>query len=149
VIDYKLGRGIPDLRDLEAGYLLQAPLYALALQRLFDVEVVGAEYVSLMSGKRRGLYRDEKLGPRTAANPPSRASKPSFVGRGGLVLTQPEFAAKLESAAARARECVGMILRGELPRGPREECPTWCGYRGICRMDAWTLRALQAQRGQG
>jgi hypothetical protein len=64
-----------------------------------------------------------------------------------LVLSAPELEAKLEFAAQAARECVGRIRRGEMPRGPRRDCPAWCGYRGICRMDAWTLRALQSQRG--
>jgi len=133
IVDYKLSKELRDLRELEAGALVQAPLYALAAREVFGLAVAGAEYASIAAGKRSGMYAAEGLATHDSVR--------------NLVLPAPELEAKLESAAQVARECVGRIRRGEMPRGPRQDCPAWCGYRGICRMDAWTLRALQSQRG--
>jgi len=135
IVDYKLGKGPRDLRGVDRGLVLQAPLYALAVREVFGREVAGAEYASIRTGRRTGLYGDAGL--------VTRRSRYNVVAAGA------ELQAKLELAAAWARECVGRIRRGEVPRGPRDEqCPPWCGYRGICGVDAWTLRAIQARRGR-
>jgi len=134
IIDYKLGKGLPDMREVDEGLILQAPLYALAVRELFGRDIAGAEYVSIRSGERRGLYCGEELAARKS--------------RYNLVVAAEDLDSKLELAARSACECVGRIRRGEIPRGPREECPAWCGYRGICRMDAWTLRRIQSRRGR-
>ena len=135
IVDYKLGKGPRDLREVDRGLVLQAPLYALAVREVFGLKVAGAEYASIRTGRRTGLYGDAGLA--TGRSPYN------------VVAAGAELQAKLELAAAWARECVGRIRRGEVPRGPREEqCPPWCGYRGICGVDAWTLRAIQARRGR-
>jgi len=132
IVDYKSGKGEYDLRKLDEGVLLQAPLYAKAVREVFGIEVAGVEYVSVASGKRSGLYRAGALEVSGHAR--------------NLVVPSPELDAKLELAAEQARDCVRRIRRGEIPRGPREECPQACAYRCICRVDAWTLRQIRRAR---
>jgi len=134
VIDYKLGKsGPPDMRQVREGLVLQAPLYAIAAREVFGLAVAGAEYVSLKGERRTGMYQDAAL-----------AAKESSYN---LVAAPDEFDRALETAAAAARECVRSIRRGEIRRDPRDDCPAQCPARAICRVDAWTLRRIQAQRG--
>jgi ATP-dependent helicase/nuclease subunit B len=133
VIDYKLSRTLRDLRDVEQGLLVQAPLYSMAVRDLFGMEVVGAEYVSIGGCDRTGMYSLPSLPVRKTVY--------------NLVKSPNEFEDLLDTAAAAARDCVARIRRGDIRRGPRDECPEYCGYRPICRVDAWTLRRIQAQRG--
>jgi ATP-dependent helicase/DNAse subunit B len=128
VVDYKSGKTEYDLRKLDEGAMLQAPLYARAVREVFGIEVAGVEYVSVASNKRSGLYRAGALEVADAAR--------------NMVVPPPELDAKLELAAEQARACVRRIRRGEIPRGPRDECPQGCAYRCICRVDAWTLRRV-------
>ncbi|UCH33249.1 MAG: PD-(D/E)XK nuclease family protein [Armatimonadota bacterium] len=133
IVDYKLGKDTPDMRGVKDGLLFQAPLYAMAAREIFGLDLAGAEYVSLRSGERKGMYRDPSLPLRKSGH--------------NLILSDDDFDATLTGAANAARACIERIRRGEMPRGPRDECPTYCAYRSICRMDAWTLRRIQAERG--
>jgi ATP-dependent helicase/nuclease subunit B len=56
VIDYKTSR-VPRAGDFDEGVVLQAPLYALALEQVFGLRCLGAEYRSVTGLERRGTYR--------------------------------------------------------------------------------------------
>jgi ATP-dependent helicase/nuclease subunit B len=137
IVDYKLG-GQSDMRDLDGGAMLQAPLYAMAVRQALRLDLAGVEYATIRTRRRRGVYCAQRLLARR---------KTVF----DLVLTPEEMEAKLDAAAERARHCIAMIQRGEMPRGPRDSRDAWrqcqrCAYQDICRVDAWTLRQIMRER---
>jgi hypothetical protein len=132
IADYKLGKGRFDMRDLDQGVMLQLPLYAKAVREVFGLEVAGAEYVSVMARDRTGVYCDKGLPLRRSVH--------------NLIISPAALESKLASAAEQARACIQRIRRGEMPRGPLDECPSNCAYEGICRVEAWTLRQITRAR---
>jgi ATP-dependent helicase/DNAse subunit B len=125
IIDYKSGRKPVDVRKAAEGLLLQAPLYALAVQQLWGLELVGSEYASIGSGERRGIYREGAVGASPKTNiclPPS--------GLADLLGRSAEFARRYAAA----------IAAGKIAVAPAEECRATCSFRGVCHFDAWLYR---------
>jgi RecB family exonuclease len=129
VVDYKTGRSVTR-RELQAkmedGRMLQLPLYAAALARLFpELDVVGGAYVHLNEREERA---DRALA--RAGDLRCRGMKPAEV--------------PLDPAAA-ARQAVGLIdrIRGgdfslteHAEDSPFPECSTYCPTRHACRQPA-------------
>ncbi len=105
IVDYKTG-ACPDMRDIENGTLLQAPLYSLALRKLFHIKPVGAEYCSLKKSERKGIYADDAE----------------------------QFEEKIRTAIDKAVEHINGIRRANIEVAP-VECPTYCGLKSICRIE--------------
>jgi RecB family exonuclease len=127
--DYKLSRKLPPTsRMIEQGRL-QLALYALALRRGWEIEPIGALYQPL------GATTDPR--PR---GPIAAEAGDSLVPRSGHVRTDfmepDDFEAFLEEARAVATERVGLMRAGQIDRDPRDgECPTWCHFQSICRIE--------------
>jgi ATP-dependent helicase/DNAse subunit B len=105
VIDYKTG-SCPDMKGIDNGTLLQAPLYMLALESIFGLKPHGAEYRSL-----------KKLDAK------------------GFDVSQEDFDEKMQSAISAAQECVFGIMSARFPLKPERGCGDFCSFESICRVD--------------
>jgi RecB family exonuclease len=129
VVDYKSRVAGREKERLEAIASLddpQLPLYALAVEERFGVEVVGIE---LYDAKRRG--RASLVVDDVAEAAFSRCE-------GGRVapVDAESFRALLDAAADRARAVVASVRAGRIDKRPADPaaCAT-CDVRGVCRPD--------------
>ena len=139
VQDYKSGKTAQSAAQIEAELKLQLPLYVLVLRDLVGVEPLGGVYRAL-AGERpaRGLLREVA----------HEDGVPGFVSND--YLSEDEFWAKVEWAAASARGFAARIRTGDVrhdPLGrdvrPSEKngnyseggrCPSWCRLAPLCRV---------------
>jgi RecB family exonuclease len=131
--DYKLSsKAVAGAKLIEEGKL-QMPLYLLAA-REFGLDPIGGLYSPLAGtteDRPRGLLdKDHKgtlLPDETAA-----AVRNDF-------LEHDEFEETLDAARKRARAIVDGMRAGAVKRAPRkDECPKWCGFAPICRIERGT-----------
>jgi RecB family exonuclease len=141
VYDYKTGSRVWPAAKLADEGKLQLQLYARALRDRWEVEPLGGLYYQL------GGSGDPK--PR------------GFVvadggGTDGLELTKTdrleseEVRAMVEDGVDRARRKAAAMRRGEIDRDPnRGECPEWCRYQPICRLERSIGSEPEGPEGEG
>jgi ATP-dependent helicase/DNAse subunit B len=127
VYDYKTGTRVWPAAKLAEEGKLQLQLYARALRDLWGVEPLGGLYYQL------GGSGDPKPRGFVAAD---------GSGTDGLDLTKTdrleadEVRATVEGGVERARRKAAAMRRGEIARDPnRGECPEWCRFQPICRLE--------------
>jgi ATP-dependent helicase/DNAse subunit B len=127
--DYKASRVVTPAAKLEQDGKLQLQLYAIALQRQWGLDPLGAIYEPLgATGDRRprGLLRAEERdgalqGLELVPND---------------LLDDESFDAMLDAASGRAREIVTAMRAGTIDRDPPDdECPRYCSFQAICRRE--------------
>lgn len=126
VVDYKASARM-SLKDLEAGKLLQAPVYALALQRSLHLQPLGVEFMGLKQGEGVGIYRQGVK----ALYQATRGLKELDDGTWETFLMESE--ARMCAAAA------GMRAGGVSTQPTTDRCPDRCPYFPLCRGDRYTL----------
>jgi ATP-dependent helicase/DNAse subunit B len=122
-IDYKLNRS-PNPKDLENGRRFQAPLYALALSRLFDLQPLGTLYKGITK-RDSGGYMTERSG----------------LGKH----TKEEFEEWLRSCEESTGTVARSISAGEIPIAPADGACGACGLDSICRIDLWKRLQMQTE----
>jgi ATP-dependent helicase/DNAse subunit B len=137
VYDYKTGSKVWAGAKLAEEGKLQLQLYARALQEQWEIEPVG------------GLYY--KLGGSGDPVPRGFVSK-DVPDTAGLELTRTdrleadEVDVIVETGVETAREKAAAMRRGAIDRDPnRGECPEWCHYQAICRLE----RAIATEERSG
>ena len=136
VYDYKTSSKVTSGAKLAEAGKLQLQLYARAIRDQWGIEPLGGLYYQL------GGSRDPK--PR------------GFVAGGdtteGLDLKKPDFMnldqveETVEAGVETARERAAAMRRGAIGRDPNGgECPSWCQYQPICRLE----RAVGSDDGGG
>ncbi len=136
VYDYKTSSKVTSGAKLAEEGKLQLQLYARAIRDQWGIEPLGGLYYQL------GGSRDPK--PR------------GFVAAGnateGLDLKKPDFVdlerveETVETGVETARERAAAMRRGAIGRDPNGgECPSWCSYQPICRLE----RAVSSDDGNG
>ena len=126
VVDYKRSSGSVDAsaRAFEQGIDLQLPLYAAALERLLDVEVVGFEWVAATRRARRGRWS-----ARAAA-----LFQPRQEGTAPQACTPEDWRALLADRVASASATVEAVRAGDhaLQTEDAKRCGR-CAYFHVCR----------------
>jgi RecB family exonuclease len=131
--DYKTAVEVPGRKKLVTEGKLQLPLYMLAAQRELGLEPIGAVYHPL-GGRRdrrpRGiLLADEPLLDGLEHVNTDRCSPE-------------ELEETLEAAVEEARTKGGAMREGKIDRAPLNgECPRYCAYQAICRLERTPLGA--------
>jgi hypothetical protein len=136
VYDYKTSSKVTSGAKLAEEGKLQLQLYARAIREQWGIEPLGGLYYQL------GGSRDPK--PR------------GFVAKGeateGLDLLRPDFVEPdqveetVEAGVEAARERAAAMRHGAIARDPNGgECPSWCSYQPICRLE----RAVGSDDGGG
>jgi hypothetical protein len=120
---------------LESGQVLQAPIYALAVQRLYHLRALGVEFMGLKQGASRGIYREgihELYG----------------VTHGISALADEDWQAFLQSNEARLCDAVARLRQGIINLDPKtKRCPASCAYFALCRGDRFALLRKQRMGG--
>lgn len=127
VIDYKSG-GKPSglASSLEAGRMLQLPLYLLALQATVAEQ--------LAAPPAQGIYyylRD--LSAYAALDALGSEKKAA------------QFTATLEAARQAVVTIIDQVRRGQFAPAPAGQCPWWCEFRGLCRTARWRVERKTAE----
>lgn len=134
VVDYKSSSSMT-LKDLENGQVLQAPIYALALQRLYGLRALGVEFMGLKQGVSRGIYRaeiKELYGTKTGVS----------------ALTDAEWESYLQDNETRLCDAVALLRRGTISLEPNtKRCPASCEYFLLCRGNRFELLRKQQMAG--
>jgi hypothetical protein len=127
VYDYKTGTRVWPAAKLAEEGKLQLQLYARALRDRWEVEPLGGLYYQL-GGSGDPKPRGFVVGDRGDTD--------------GLDLTKTdrldpeEVRATVEEGVDSARRTAAAMRRGEIGRDPnRGECPEWCRYQPICRLE--------------
>jgi hypothetical protein len=124
--DYKSGQvGALGRNVLDKGRL-QMPLYIRAAAELLGRDVVGGLYQSVKGDEApRGLLREDV---RDAG---------ALEGFAGHDYVEPElFEQLLDEAGERAAEFSGRMKVGDVLHDPPDgECPPWCRWHGVCRVN--------------
>lgn len=119
VIDYKAGRS-PNILRVKEGLVLQAVLYALALQRVFGLKPVGTEYRPIKAWQPDGYY---------------------LAGAGDFqknrLKDEQEFDGLLADCEAWVVELGEKLRAGLIPVEPLD-CKNYCAFKHVCRVDKWT-----------
>ncbi len=127
IYDYKTGTSVPAAAKLDEQGKLQLQLYAAALRDRWRIEPLGGLYYQLGGPgdpKPRGFVVKDDEG--TDAIDLVRTDR----------LGPDEVAATIEAGVRRAKEKASAMRRGAIDRDPnRGECPTWCRYQPICRLE--------------
>jgi ATP-dependent helicase/DNAse subunit B len=120
VVDYKTSASM-SMKDMEAGKVLQAPTYALALARLLGLTPIGVEFMGIKQGEAKGIYRQE--------------AKDRYPGGRGMKLLSPEaWQALLDSCEATLGSAAARMAAGEIDLAPTTpRCPLRCEYFPLCR----------------
>ncbi len=123
VLDYKSSSASITGKELEAGGVLQAPVYLLALRTLFGFTPLGAEFMGIKQGEAKGIY-----GPGAAA---IVGAKEQDAARWQTYLADAESTLIGLADAVRSGEI------GQHPTTPR--CPDKCEYWSLCRGNRFEL----------
>lgn len=134
VLDYKRS-AVFSRSALEAGTLLQLPIYSLVLERLVKIRPAGAELYALRTQEKNGFYRE--------------SCKDLFPGISPkrMILSDEDFALVLERAEAfiqrftRERESHRFAARPRDIQG----CRKFCSYSSVCRIQKWKLEMIQEE----
>ena len=129
VVDYKSSARMT-LTELVAGNVLQAPIYALALERLYHLRPLGVEFMGLKQAEAKGVYQQ-------AAGALYASSK------GMRSLPPPDWAAFLADNEARIVAAAQAITAGHIALAPVTKlCPTSCDYFPLCRGNRFALERM-------
>ncbi len=127
VYDYKTGTRVWAAAKLAEEGKLQLQLYARALRDLWEVEPLGGLYYQLGGSgdpKPRGFVVKDAGG--TEALEVTRTDR----------LDGEQVRATVEEGVGRARRKAAAMRSGAISRDPnRGECPDWCRYQPICRLE--------------
>jgi hypothetical protein len=127
VYDYKSSSRVPSAKQLVEKGKLQPQLYALALKDRWGVDPVGALYVPL--GARE---QTKPRGFALAGDPAADALE--LVGNDRL--DADAFEETIADGRRRALGAGGEMREGTIGRRPLNgECPSWCRYQPICRLE--------------
>jgi ATP-dependent helicase/DNAse subunit B len=141
VTDYKVGGREVDARYLDGmhqGERLQIPVYLLALERVFDIEALGAGFAALSTRRRTGVVE-----PAVGAAWDRAAGEDRRVKLHRVPLKQ-----TLRRAEEHIKRIVAGVAQGVIEAAPRDaaEC-TRCEAKDVCRMEPWEARR-RARRGR-
>jgi ATP-dependent helicase/DNAse subunit B len=126
VVDYKSSVGM-SLRDLEAGNVLQAPIYALALHRVFNLTPLGAEFLGLKEGQGKGIYHEDAR----AVNGDTRGMR---------LLAEDAWQDYLARGEARLCAAAAHLHAGHISLAPTtDRCPAKCDYLPLCQGERFSL----------
>lgn len=144
VTDYKLGGREVDARYLDGmhqGERLQLPVYLLALERVFDLEPLGAAFAALGTRRRTGVVEP------AVGTAWERAGVDADDDR-RVRLHKVPLRPTLRRAEEHIKRIVAGIAHGVIEPAPRDaaEC-TRCDARDVCRMEPWEARR-RARRGR-
>ncbi|KUG21402.1 atp-dependent nuclease, subunit b [hydrocarbon metagenome] len=136
VTDYKTGSVQTRLKDIMEGKALQLPLYLRAVELLTGLQGAAGAYYTVRRGdiRCRPIFWDQGRRDHFA---PFRVAKSSGVE---------DIGALIDASLARAKAYLDDIRRGRFP--PRRDagpCPSYCGYRTVCRFDPLRLAALDGE----
>jgi len=114
IIDYKTG-SLPTLADIRAGRNVQLPLYAAAAETLLGQECMGGSFdlIGRNPGKKQVFARFKKTARGIEANS--------------------KYAEHLQEAMRNIARSVEGIRRGQFDPLPRDKCPSYCPFKGICQ----------------
>lgn len=134
ITDYKTGTSHHGLKDIQAGKALQLPLYLRAVEILTGMEGVAGTYYTLKRGevRNRPVFWDASLAECFSCY---TGSQRNGVG---------DVRELVETTLSWVQKYLAGIRRGFFP--PRLDsgpCPTYCGFKTICRFDP--LRILEAE----
>ena len=118
VIDYKTGSSAPKKADITSGAALQLPIYALAVQRLLLSDEHPLPAVLCYWRVGQGGVSDTLVTAACAA--------------AGWVATQ-DWTDARDQAVRAVFTSLGAMRRAEFPVCPRDQCPSYCDYRHVCR----------------
>ena len=142
VIDYKRSGGSVGAaaKAFEEGIDLQLPLYASAVERLFDLQVVGFEWVAAARRVRRGRWSEQ------AAALYGRRQE----GTAPKALAHDEWRALLGDVVERASNTVQAVREGEhaLQTVDAKRCGR-CAYFHVCRTSFVRGRVPESAGDQG
>jgi ATP-dependent helicase/DNAse subunit B len=134
VYDYKTSSSVTAGAKLAEEGKLQLQLYARAIHDQWEIEPLGGLYYQLGGSK----------------NPRPRGFVAAEDATEGLDLTKTdvidldEVESVVEAGVETARERAAAMRRGSIGRDPnRGECPKWCHYQPICRLE----RSIAADEG--
>lgn len=125
VIDYKLGSSTK-ASDFTKGITFQFLIYALAVEQLFGMKVVGAEYRQVKRWSVDGYYEQD-----------------CGIKQGKKALPPEEFREKLSQCRELVLQIAEDIRSGRIAVEPKS-CPDYCSFRGVCRTDAYKQAVLAA-----
>lgn len=135
VLDYKRTAKFSD-KTLEAGTLLQLPIYSLVLERVLKIRSEGAELYSLTEGKRSGFYREsaKDLFPE------------GFFSR-KKTLEEDGYAFVLDRAEAFIERFTQQREAMRFEPRPRDlmTCRRFCAYDSVCRVQKWKLETIEGE----
>jgi ATP-dependent helicase/DNAse subunit B len=135
VYDYKTSSRVTAGAKLAERGKLQLQLYAQAIREQWGIEPLGGLYYQLGgSGNPRPRGFVARIDEVTDALDLTRTD----------VLDPDEVQETVDAGVARARERAAAMRKGSIGRDPnRGECPTWCRYQPICRLE----RSIAADEG--
>ncbi|MHB9109574.1 MAG: PD-(D/E)XK nuclease family protein [Armatimonadota bacterium] len=120
VVDYKSSASM-SMKDLEAGKVLQAPIYALALARLLEFTPIGVEFMGIKQAEAKGIYRQE-------------AKDRYPAGRGMKLLSPETWQSLLDHCESTLGAAAARITTGDIDLAPTTpRCPLRCDYYALCR----------------
>jgi RecB family exonuclease len=127
VYDYKTSSRVTAGAKLAEQGKLQLQLYARAIREQWGIEPLGGLYYQLGgSGKPK---------PRGFVAAVDEVTEGLDLTRTD-VLEPDEVQATVDAGVETARERAAAMRRGSIGRDPnRGECPTWCRYQPICRLE--------------
>ena len=132
VVDYKSALSMT-LKGLAEGKVLQAPIYALALQRLLGYDALGVEFIDLKRAEVKGLYHESYRGLCSER-------------RGVKSLSATEWGEWLATSETQLCDLALRMRSGEIALTPTtKRCPDRCEYFPLCRGTRFSL--LRAARG--
>jgi ATP-dependent helicase/DNAse subunit B len=127
VIDYKLGE--TDAKEFGKGLVFQFMVYALALERVFGMTPVGAEYRTLKKWHPEGYYSKESgISSRTRTKSPE------------------EWHEMLAKCEAMVLSVVRDMRAGRIAVEPLD-CKSYCSFKGVCRIDNYKMALLKMALG--
>ncbi|MHB9025162.1 MAG: PD-(D/E)XK nuclease family protein [Armatimonadota bacterium] len=126
VVDYKSSTQV-SINEMTNGRFLQLPIYALALERLFGLRALGAEFMSINAAKASGVYRpavEDLYGER--------------LGKRGL---DPEhWKTLMVKCEENIGDAVAGMRAGQIALEPcTKRCPDGCAYFAVCRGNRYDL----------
>ena len=119
VIDYKFKKS-NKITDFEKGLTLQAMVYALALEQLFDINALGAEYRLLSKWEPDGYYVDA-----------------SGIKKKNRTMSEQDFDAMLKQCKQFIISIAEDIRAGKIPVAPKD-CKDYCSFKCVCRTDDYS-----------
>lgn len=129
VVDYKTSAGMT-LKELESGTVLQAPIYALALERVTGFTPLGVEFMDLRQGEGKGIFHQD-------------ATKLYGSGKGMKTLDAVAWQAYLAACETRLVAAAGAMAAGHIPLSPMtKHCPRHCDYLSLCRGEPFSLEEI-------